>query len=170
MNTIIIGNRIAEGRKQSGLSQARLADLMAVSPQAVSKWERGESMPDILLLNTLADIFKVDLNYFSAKEICADEKQSNVLKPGNKKTAEWDMSLSEWKNADFSGLGNLKNKFSGSNIISCKFCGSNLANITFKGNNIKNATLQNQIYPAALFRCQMLLKTLSAFATLAAQR
>ncbi len=65
LNSKSIGNKIAEARKRINLSQAELALQISISPQAVGKWERGESMPDIITLNRLAEIFTVDLNYFS---------------------------------------------------------------------------------------------------------
>ena len=53
---IIIGQRIAELRKNKGLTQAELADRIGVSHQAVSQWERSETLPDILTLPALAEI------------------------------------------------------------------------------------------------------------------
>ena len=44
--TIELANRLAELRKQKGLSQEELADRLQVSRQAISKWERGEASPD----------------------------------------------------------------------------------------------------------------------------
>ncbi|HJV78936.1 MAG TPA: helix-turn-helix transcriptional regulator, partial [Paludibacter sp.] len=65
LNSKSIGNKIAAARKKINLSQADLAQQVSISPQAVGKWERGESMPDISTLNRLAAILGVDLNYFS---------------------------------------------------------------------------------------------------------
>lgn len=65
LNSKSIGDKIATARKKSNLSQAELAQKILISPQAVGKWERGESLPDITILNRLAEIFGVDLNYFS---------------------------------------------------------------------------------------------------------
>src|SRR3546814_2048484 len=48
METKMIGNKIAEARKKAAISQAQLAQRLFISPQAVGKWERGESMPDII--------------------------------------------------------------------------------------------------------------------------
>ena len=45
-----IGERIAKLRKNSGFTQEVLANTLGVSPQTVSKWETGTTMPDILLL------------------------------------------------------------------------------------------------------------------------
>ena len=42
-----VGTYISGLRKQKDMTQVELADMLNVSHQAVSKWERGESMPDI---------------------------------------------------------------------------------------------------------------------------
>ena len=44
-------------RKQNGLTQEELADKLGVSRQAVAKWERGESVPDIAAYIQLADLY-----------------------------------------------------------------------------------------------------------------
>ena len=53
-----VGQQIASLRKSKGLTQAELGDRLSISPQAVSKWERGESMPDISLLPDLAAVLE----------------------------------------------------------------------------------------------------------------
>lgn len=53
------GNFLAILRKAKGMTQKDLAELVNVSDKAVSRWERDESMPDILLIPVLADIFDV---------------------------------------------------------------------------------------------------------------
>ena len=65
METKMIGSKIGEARKKINISQAQLAQRLFISAQAVGKWERGESMPDIITFNRLAKILGVDLNYFS---------------------------------------------------------------------------------------------------------
>ena len=52
-----IGRRIAELRREHNMTQMALADEMGVSFQAVSNWERGQSMPDISKLPELAALF-----------------------------------------------------------------------------------------------------------------
>lgn len=54
----IIGQKIAYLRKMKGLTQAELAEQLGVSPQAVSQWERSETLPDILTLPKIAEIFE----------------------------------------------------------------------------------------------------------------
>lgn len=60
--TIELGNRLAELRKQHGLSQEELADQLGVSRQAVSKWERGEASPDTDNLIELSRIYGISLD------------------------------------------------------------------------------------------------------------
>ena len=54
-----IGANIALYRKQAGLTQAGLAEKLNYSDKAVSKWERGESVPDVMTLVQLADQFEI---------------------------------------------------------------------------------------------------------------
>ena len=57
-----IGANISAQRKLAGLTQAGLAEKLNYSDKAVSKWERGESMPDILTLIQLAELFEISVN------------------------------------------------------------------------------------------------------------
>jgi len=57
-----IGMNIAAYRKRSGLTQAGLAEKLNYSDKAVSKWERGESVPDVLTLAQLAEQFDITVN------------------------------------------------------------------------------------------------------------
>ena len=57
-----IGVNIAAYRKQAGLTQAGLAEKLNYSDKAVSKWERGESIPDVLTLMALASQFGITVN------------------------------------------------------------------------------------------------------------
>ena len=52
----IIAHNLVAYRKAAGLTQAEIADKLNYSDKAVSKWERGEGMPDVAVLKTLADI------------------------------------------------------------------------------------------------------------------
>lgn len=57
-----IGSNIANYRKRSGLTQAGLAEKLNYSDKAVSKWERGESIPDVIILMQLAEQFGITVN------------------------------------------------------------------------------------------------------------
>lgn len=57
-----IGINIVSYRKRNGLTQAGLAEKLNYSDKAVSKWERGESVPDVLTLTQLAELFGVTVN------------------------------------------------------------------------------------------------------------
>lgn len=59
----IIANNITELRKAVPLTQAELAEKLNYSDKAVSKWERGESIPDVVVLKAIADMFGVTVDY-----------------------------------------------------------------------------------------------------------
>lgn len=152
METKIIGNKIAKARKNINISQAQLAQRLFISPQAVGKWERGESIPDITTFNRLAEILGVDLNYFSEDFQSAapgtafassdqQSPQSSSAKQKNK--LSWDMSRGNWVDADFSGLKNLHEKFNSSNIKKCKFIGSDMSGLLLKGNYVDSCDFSN---------------------------
>ena len=60
----IIGQRITALRKAHNLTQSELADRLGVTHQAVSQWERNETLPDILILPKLAEIFGETTDHF----------------------------------------------------------------------------------------------------------
>lgn len=59
----IISTNISDLRIAKGLTQIELAEKLNYSDKAISKWERGESLPDITVLKQLADLFDVTLDY-----------------------------------------------------------------------------------------------------------
>lgn len=150
----MIGIKIAEARKKLNISQAQLADSLFISAQAVGKWERGESMPDIITLNRLAELLGVDLNYFSetfksnfsesqSKTIEKKSVENSIISPKSNSGLSWNMSSGNWVGADFSGLKNLKDKFSTSHMKNCKFIGSDLSDLTLQANNIVGCNFSN---------------------------
>ena len=62
INKIYTGIKIAEGRKRLGLTQAELAEKVKVTPQAVSRWETGASLPDLEVLLRLSQLYGVSIN------------------------------------------------------------------------------------------------------------
>lgn len=64
----IIANNISDLRKAVPLTQAELAEKLNYSDKAVSKWERGESIPDVIILKQIADLFGVTVDYLLEEE------------------------------------------------------------------------------------------------------
>lgn len=62
MDMTLVGNQIALLRKEKGLTQNDLGDRLGVSFQAVSKWERGETLPDTALLPDLAAVLETSID------------------------------------------------------------------------------------------------------------
>ena len=59
----VIADNIALLRKGSGMTQIELAEKLNYSDKAISKWERGESVPDISVLKQIADMYGVTVDY-----------------------------------------------------------------------------------------------------------
>ena len=59
----LIGRNITRLRTVSHLTQAKFAERLNYTDKAVSKWERGESLPDIVVLKQIADMFGVSVDY-----------------------------------------------------------------------------------------------------------
>lgn len=66
--TVKVGRRIAQFRKKKNMTQFELADALGISFQAVSNWERGNSMPDISRLSELAELFDVSIDDILGKK------------------------------------------------------------------------------------------------------
>ena len=58
-----VGNQILILRKQKGLTQSELGDRLCVSYQSVSKWERGETLPDTAILPNLAQVLGTTIDF-----------------------------------------------------------------------------------------------------------
>lgn len=63
MDNRTVGTTIAQLRNGKHLTQAELGNRLGISFQAVSKWERGETLPDISLLPALADALETTIDY-----------------------------------------------------------------------------------------------------------
>ena len=63
-----IAKNITELRKNAGMTQARLAEEIGYSDKSVSKWERGDGVPDIVCLKNIADLFGVSVDYLLESE------------------------------------------------------------------------------------------------------
>ena len=111
-----LSKKIFYCRKKCGLSQEALANILGVSRQAVSKWETGETTPDITKLALLAKTFHVTSDWLLSEDEPEEEK---VEKEEHKEQQEYrqEFSQSQTSNADdwadkFSGtLGKLIKRY-----------------------------------------------------------
>ena len=75
-----LGANISAYRKRFGLTQVGLAEKLNYSDKAVSKWERGESMPDVLTLVQLAELYEVTVDDLLADPNALPDTTSKVEK------------------------------------------------------------------------------------------
>ena len=64
-----LGEKIQKLRKEKGLSQEALAEKVTVTRQTISKWELGQSTPDLDFIAQLSDIFNVSSDYLIKDEL-----------------------------------------------------------------------------------------------------
>ncbi|MDR0856223.1 MAG: helix-turn-helix domain-containing protein [Clostridiales bacterium] len=80
---VIIAANIARLRRGAGLTQLQLAEKLNYTDKAVSKWERGESVPDVIMLKTIATLFGVSVDaLLSEPQSQADESAAQTEKSG----------------------------------------------------------------------------------------
>lgn len=144
----MIGSKIAKARKEQNMSQAQLARLLFISPQAVGKWERGESIPDIVTMNKLSEMVGVDLNYFSGSAIpkttkkAMDGAEQTVQETERRSPEQPDLMHFHGSNllqADFAGVTAPNRKFKGSALRGADFSGADLTGSSFMGSDIREA-------------------------------
>lgn len=74
-----IGEKLCKLRKQKGLSQEAVADAVGVSRQAVSKWERDESLPDLDNVKILCCLFGISIDWLVNEEsLCAESPSAAI--------------------------------------------------------------------------------------------
>jgi len=78
----IIANNLIKFRKNCGLTQLELAEKLKYSDKNISKWERGESVPDVIILKQLADIYNITVDDF----LVEDNKKGLISSNDNKKS------------------------------------------------------------------------------------
>lgn len=83
-----IGQRITELRKEKNISQNQLAKALAVSRQAVSKWENDQSSPDSLKMIKLAEFLDTDVEYLTTGRAVVPTRPPIVLTETIEKVVE----------------------------------------------------------------------------------
>ena len=92
-----VGANIARLRRERGMTQAELAERINYSDKAVSKWERSESLPDVLTLINLAEQLGTDLNTLTG---CASEAPAPIPEPVPAISAEPESPIKKIHRAD----------------------------------------------------------------------
>ena len=69
MDAATLGNFISTQRKELGMTQKELAEKINVTDKAISKWERGAGLPDISMLEPLAEALEINLAELMSCEI-----------------------------------------------------------------------------------------------------
>ena len=92
-----IGERLLKLRKQKGLSQEEIANIIGVSRQTISKWETGESNPDFDKIIPLCDLYNITTDELirgeiGNKEEIVEEKDTKVIE--DKSEREEDLNIS----------------------------------------------------------------------------
>ena len=119
MMNVEIAQRLAELRRERGFSQEGLAEQLGLSRQAVSKWERAESAPDMGNLIALADLYGVtldellrvspeveeDVRYESQERAESAESQAAEAAEAARAAAERATSTRAWRGGCASGRG-----------------------------------------------------------------
>jgi len=155
MDTKMIGDKIANARKEINMSQAQLARLLFISPQAVGKWERGESIPDLITFNRLAEILQVDLNYFSenfssgndntvSKMSFDDASETSVksetdILDTKERPLLTNFNGNNLTGSDFAGITAHNRKFNGTALRGSDFAGADMTGSTFSSSDIRDA-------------------------------
>lgn len=96
----IIGENLANLRKEKGLTQLELAELFNYSDKAVSKWEKGDTLPDVETLYRLCEFYGVTLDYLThqgnraskseyIKEDLQKKNRNNIISTAMMLTIVW---------------------------------------------------------------------------------
>lgn len=80
----IIGNNLSELRKRRGLTQLELAEKFNYTDRAVSKWENGDTLPDVEILYNLCEFYGVTLDYLTLEHTNYYVKRNDELQLWNK--------------------------------------------------------------------------------------
>ena len=99
MDFVKIANFIANCRKQKGLTQTQLADMLGVSNKAVSKWETARSLPDYATILPLCNILEISVNELFLGESMTEnnnEKNQQILLDMAKELEQKNKTI--WKN------------------------------------------------------------------------
>ena len=154
IDRIKIGNFLRELRNEKGITQEKLAERYGVSSRSVSRWENGNTMPDLGILVELADYYQIDIG-----EIIDGERKSENMSKDTKETlvkvadyAEMEKMMLVRKK-EFNFLGKILFVLFAVSLIvllDLKLMVS-VANKTHNDDNIIIITISNTIIPLLFF-------------------
>ena len=78
------GQKLQEIHKATGLSQEQLAEALGMSRQAISKWETGESVPDVDKLKTICGVFNISADELIGIDVKAADEKDGETKSGER--------------------------------------------------------------------------------------
>ena len=76
---LYIAENLRTLRKTKDFTQEEVAEILNVSPQSVSKWERGDTLPDITLLPALANLYKITVDTLIGMDKINDQQTRNTV-------------------------------------------------------------------------------------------
>lgn len=114
--TVYLGENIKRLRREKGITQETLAELLSVSFQSVSRWERGEGYPDITLLPVLSRFFGVSTDELLGINEAEDESELEKLLE-EYDSLRWDVER-KWKTLDI-----LREKFPADYRVQVRYMG-----------------------------------------------
>ncbi len=76
---LFLAENLKNLRKQKNMTQEEVAGILNISPQSVSKWERGDTFPDITLLPALADLYRTSVDALIGMDRIRDTETKNKL-------------------------------------------------------------------------------------------
>lgn len=162
MDLIKFGQRIKLLRDKHALTQSQLAHSLRISPQAVSKWERGENAPDIVMLLPLSNFFDVSVEWIlTGEDESKDTFEATVLTTSLRDFAQVSEKLSPkntaiWMNSIFFGITETIQKYGG---ITVHYAGDCYLGY-FSGPRHSNRALESAIDACRVIHNERLLVTL----------
>ena len=82
---IVVASNIVDLRSKAGMKQAELAEKINYTDKSVSKWERAESLPDVIVLKSIADVFGVSLDYMVSDHNAVMSKEEEKERKRNER-------------------------------------------------------------------------------------
>lgn len=173
----VIGKNMVSARSELGYTQKNLADKLAISPQNVSKWERGVSTPDVITLLQISEILNKDITYFltDSHEVAAAKPTAVPLKYVDSvfsNTNWYKQQLSEIKRSGIYLFDAIMRhtKFSQAELIHCKIKDCEFAHCDSVGLKLNDSEIQHSYFRfmdmkdtvvsgckvhAAIYRCKI---------------